>query len=410
MNNSFVKTRNICIVTNCTLPVPDTKGGAVERLVTMIAEDNERWHRFNITIITNFEEESNKLQKKFYNSTFVHLKSFYSNRITSFIHRLHWQFVNRLHWHPSWIFFFSSPVNYFLVKHRDEFDMIIGECAGYDYCAGASLIIGRDKFCVHLHGNKQADWAYEQVYGNVVSVSNYILDKYRESSNLPLGRTATVFNGIATENFCKRITEDEKHEIRTKLGLKDEDFVVIFCGRIRKDKGVKELMEAIVSINKPDIKLIVMGSSDFGNGDYGEYPQQVKEIVERNKDKIIFTGFIPNYKLYKYHQISNVGVVPSTHQDPCPLSLFELITSGLPTIATRVGGIPEIGTNKTTIFIDIETIVEDLQNAILKLYNNRELCLQMSVESIKRSEYFSRKRFYTDFCDTIDRFIELNKK
>ena len=87
-----------------------------------------------------------------------------------------------------------------------------------------------------------------------------------------------------------------------------------------------------------------------------------------------------------------------------------MITSGLPTIATRVGGIPEIGTEKTTIFVNLETIVEDLQNAILKLYNNHDLCLYMSNESIKRSEYFSRKRFYTDFCDTIDWLIDLNNK
>ena len=270
--------RNICIVTNCILPVPDTKGGAVERLITMIAEDNELYHRFNITIITNSEYEANKLQEKFKYSTFVHLKCFYSNRVTLFIRRLHRYLLNRLHWHPSWIFFFSSPVNKYIVKHRDEFDMVIGECAGYDYCAGAASIIGPEKFCVHLHGNRQADWAFEQVYGNVVTVSDYILYRYREKTNLPLERSATIFNGIATENFSKRITEEEKQETRKNLGLKEDDFVLIFCGRIRKDKGVKELMEAIVAINKPNIKLIIMGASNFGNGDSGEYTKQVSDF------------------------------------------------------------------------------------------------------------------------------------
>ena len=401
---------NICIVTAGVLPIPDVKGGAVERLITMIVEDNEKYNRFHIDVITCSNEMAIQKQKGFKFTRFINLNVKYDTKLTSFLHKIQWHMLNWFHVDFSWIYYFSSPINRYLAKNARKYDLIVGECAGVDFCSTASLLYGRDKFCAHLHGNVVANREYENTYGNVISVSDFIMNQYRSNSNLPYERTATVFNGIATEHFEKKISSEEKSSLREKLGLSDKDFVLIFCGRIVPDKGVKELMEAVVAINNPHVKLLVMGSSNFGLGDFGDYPKQVKQIVEKHSNKIIFTGFVNNKELYKYHQIANVGVVPSMHNDPCPLSLFEFITSELPTIATNAGGIPEIGTKETTLFVNMESMVADLIKAINKLYSEPSLIQKMKVAAIKRREYFNRIRFYNDFCDTIDRIININKK
>lgn len=404
--------RTICIVSAGVLPVPDTKGGAVERLIQMIVETNEIAQQFNIIVITCPDKEAIIKQKLYSHTKFVNLKSYdgaFASRLNS---KIKWHIQ---HWFGKDCFFIdylTSPVNRFLVKNRNKFDFIIGECAGTSFCNTTARLIGKNKLAIHLHANVFASKILEKTYGNIITVSTFIMRQYySRGTSLPKERIKTVFNGINTEIFTnKRITIEERNNLRKRLNLAKDDFVLIFCGRIVPDKGVKELITALEKIENPKVKLVIMGSSNFGLGDYGSYPQETKSMVDRNKGRIVFTGFINNNELYKYHQIANVGVVPSMHNDPCPLSLFELITSGLPTIATKAGGMPEIGNNDTTIFVEMDNIVDDLIKAINMLYNDEQLRISMSKAAIKRAMLFKQKRFYDDFCSIVNGFIDLNEK
>ena len=402
--------RKICIISAGILPIPDVKGGAVERLISMLIEVNEYKHFFDITVITCPDEKAIKEQRLYKYTKFVNLRSFDINYINKLIDKIKWHISHYFKIDCYWLNFINSPINRFVFKNRNKFDLFIGECAGTSFCNTASRFIGNKKFVAHLHANILASSIYEKTYGNIISVSHFIMNQYRKNSLLLPERMGVVFNGIATDKFNKKLNDIEKDKIRKDLGLEKDDFVIIFCGRIVKEKGLKDLICAIKEIENIKIKLLILGSSNFGLGDFGSYPQEIKEIVSHNKNRIIFTGFINNNDLYKYHQIADIGVVPSIYNDPCPLSLFELITSGLPTIATNAGGMPEIGTSETTIFVSKENIVTELRENILLLYKNQSLRERMSESAKKRSLYFTKERFYDDFCNTINKFINLNNK
>lgn len=402
--------RKICIISAGILPIPDVKGGAVERLISMLIDVNEYKHIFDITIITCPDKNAIKEQHLYKYTKFINLRSYDINYINKLINKIKWHISHYFNIDCYWLNYINSPINRFIFKNRNNFDLFVGECAGTSFCNTASRFVGNKKFVAHLHANILASSIYEKTYGNIISVSCFIMNQYRINSSLPPDRVGVVFNGIATDKFNKKLNDIEKDEVRKDLGLEKDDFVIIFCGRIVKEKGLKELICAIKEINNPKIKLLILGSSNFGLGDFGSYPQEIKEIVSHNKDRIIFTGFINNNDLYKYHQIADIGVVPSIYNDPCPLSLFELITSGLPTIATKAGGMPEIGTSETTIFVSKENIIAELKENILHLYNNQSLRESMSKSAIKRSLYFAKERFYNDFCNTINKFINLNNK
>lgn len=400
--------KKICIVTAGILPVPDTKGGAIERLVTMLVEDNEIYHRVDFTIVGCFEEKAVELQKNFKHTVFVNIKC---KQPTPFLYK--WGNVKARYHIRKW---FGVDIHLFVpylrkldafFSEKRNFDMIIAEGVDYEAMITATKYYGKEKVCCHLHMNPPISKNRDRIYGYTVAVSDYIINKYRQVSSCDKNNTATIFNGIDTLSFDKSILENDKLELRESLGLKADDFVLLFCGRIVAIKGVKELMEAMLRINNPKIKLLIIGSSNFGDGDKGDYPNEVKKIVENHSDRIKFTGFINNKELYKYHQIANVGVVPSTYQDPCPLSMFEMITSGLPTIATAAGGMVEIGSNDCTRFVSLsEKFVDDLRLAIEDLFSNKNKCTEMSIAAKKRSSIFNRKRFYDDFCNTIISFIK----
>ena len=403
--------KKVCIITIGEYPIPDVKGGAVERLITMIVEDNEQNPRFEFTVLTCKNADAIEQQKRFKYTTFVNIPAYAGERVVFWSRRIHNIFNHRLHIINDvlWVKWLMSPFNRYVFKNRNRFDLFVTEGATTDFCCTASRFVDRNKMTMHLHVNTIANRLFERTFGNVVAVSDFIMNQYREKSNLPTRRTAIIFNGIATENFMREVSEQERTALRAKLGLAKDDFVVIFCGRIAKTKGVKEAITAITSIADRNIKLLIMGASNFGKGNFGNYAREIDELVRKHSNRVMFTGYVNNDELYKYHKIADVGIIPSTYNDPCPLSMFELITSGLPTIATQAGGMTEIGTSETTMYISIENMVEDIKNSVLALYGNKALRQQMSAAALQRAAYFNRRRFFNDFCDTIDGFIAQNE-
>lgn len=400
----------ICIITSGSLPVPDVRGGAIERLMTLLAEENEVYNLLDITIVGLYDEQAITIQNNFKNTKFINLcpKESKSNFIRNLESKMRWHVREHFGYDIHYPNTYANLVDRFLRKEGSQFDMFISE--GYDYEAlvTAAKLFGKEKVCWHLHMNPPFNNRIDNIYGKCVAVSQYIINKYRNLSSNSSKNTAVIFNGINTATFLQGITSEQKHNLRKTLGLEDKDFVLIFCGRLVKQKGVKELIEAVLKTNNNRIKLLIIGSSNFGNGDEGSYPKEVKKLVLEHKDIIKFTGYVGNKDIYKYHKIADVGVIPSTYQDPCPLSMFEMITSGLPTIATAAGGMTEIGNQDCTIFINLNNIVCDIANAINDLVNNPQKCLEMHLAAKKRAFAFTKDRYYNDFCKTINNFINGN--
>src|SRR5690606_22500727 len=69
-------------------------------------------------------------------------------------------------------------------------------------------------------------------------------------------------NGIDTEHFnSKLISEEKKNTLKTELGIKSDDFVFIYIGRMVKDKGINELIGAFKEVNQinENTKLLLVG-------------------------------------------------------------------------------------------------------------------------------------------------------
>lgn len=75
---------------------------------------------------------------------------------------------------------------------------------------------------------------------------------------------------------------------------------------------------------------------------------------------------------------------------------------GLPTIATKVGGNPELFTDETTIFIPFDNhVVENLRSNIIRLYENEELRKEMSRKALERATKFTREIYFDNFSNVV---------
>jgi len=181
-------------------------------------------------------------------------------------------------------------------------------------------------------------------------------------------------------------------------------FNVLFFGRISPYKGIKYLLDAFINIaNKEgcgNIKLTIAGS---GNFDFDTTP------YEHNDKICILNKYIESYELADLILSSSVVICPyvDATQSGVVMSAFAFKK---PVIATNVGGLPEmVKDNETGLIIEPKSVSE-IENNILKLYNDPDL-LQSMQKNIEK-KYFEGERSWkqsaTLFMDALSDIINHN--
>ena len=120
-------------------------------------------------------------------------------------------------------------------------------------------------------------------------------------------------------------------DARALLGLSMDAVVVLFVGNLKPTKGVRELADAILSVGRPFVGVIVGSGSEQG---YGLDDARAPGLLE-------YRGPQAHEDVIRYMSAADVLVLPS-HTEGLPTVLVEAGSLGLPVIASAVGGIPEL--------------------------------------------------------------------
>jgi len=120
---------------------------------------------------------------------------------------------------------------------------------------------------------------------------------------------------------------------RRALGLSEGGFVVGWAGRLSDEKGPDVLIDALVHLT--DLPVTV---SMVGNGQqHGSLVARARQLgVER---QVRWHGVVPDAG--RYFAAFDVFVL-SSHTEGTPIVLFEAMAAGVPIVATRVGGVPDV--------------------------------------------------------------------
>jgi len=197
-------------------------------------------------------------------------------------------------------------------------------------------------------------------------VSQFIADRVNEI-NIKKKKALVLYNGIDISKFNKANLEKNKlKKIREKYAIPDNAKVFIYTGRIMKEKGVLELIKTfkrLQNINR-NIYLLIVGGNKSNTNNEDLY---LKSIYEENCENIIFTGIINNNDIPYYYGISNYQIVPSLWNEAFGLVVIEGMACGLPIIATKVGGIPELVDSSNGILVDKDNVVDNLYMAMQEM-------------------------------------------
>lgn len=208
-------------------------------------------------------------------------------------------------------------------------------------------------------------------------------------------------NGVDTEFFKNTKTLDEKELIRDKFKIDKKDFVITFVGRIVKDKGINELIEAFINLSKKynNLKLLLVG-------DYEEHLNPIKnenKILIDSLDSIITVGFQNDIR--DFLSITDLFVLPS-YREGLPNSLIEAGSFGIPLLATNINGCNEIIDDGITGILVEKKSAKKLEEAIDKLLEDKKLYNSIKLKVRDRIiEKYEQKYFWNELKNEIKKSI-----
>ena len=389
----------IAIVTSGRLPVPATKGGAVETKLDYILDYNAEHHLHDITVYSVKPDKPIDKSTKENHYVFIDKDSL-SWSLMRKVYRL----FNR---HP----YYDDNIEYFLhrcikLMKKERYDcIIIANRPGYALKlrkkTTAKLVLQINNDYLNTETRKGSE--IKESCQLVITCSDYL---NRLASQVICNKEVpvkTVHNGIDIKRFV-----DAKPKERSVLGLNNDDYVVFYSGRLTKEKGVLQLIRAIKMIKDiKNLKLIIAGASFYGtDSQQSPFITELKKETEEIKDKVVFTGFVDYTEIPSYLKMANVAVVPSLWEEPFGLTVLEAMAAGIPLIATRCGGIPEICEHEA-ILIDREEVCDNIRKSILHLYHSPQEAEVMREKALKRSWAFDKASFAKDYLEVIQTTLHL---
>jgi len=187
------------------------------------------------------------------------------------------------------------------------------------------------------------------------------------------------------------INKEIKTKLKERLNIPRNKKVILYCGRLSKDKGIHSTIKAIKDIK--DIIFIVVGKKR-------SYYNNLKKLVEELniEEKVKFVGFVDNKEISKFYSIADLVVHPCFYYEPLSRMLLEAASYQIPMVASDIGGNSEIIEDGVNGFLVKNT--NELKNKIEEITNNQKLAKKMgekSKEKIKKE--FSYEKITKDLIE-----------
>jgi glycosyltransferase involved in cell wall biosynthesis len=249
-------------------------------------------------------------------------------------------------------------------------------------------IVSRMRLVPYL-GDIPAETASNRILGRVMTwmahaviVNSEAVSRGLENIGVPRGLIRVVYNGLALERFRTPLP----FEWHKQFAWPTDILVIGYAGQLTRNKGVFELVLAAERVLKctDDCRFALVGKRDEGNDFYRELATYIRE--RELEGKIIFSGWAA--EMERAYATMDLIVVPSKHEEAGSNVIIEAMASGLPVIATRTGGTPELVRDGVTGFLVDKEKPEQIAEKILLLSRDRGLLRQIGSAAREHAHAF----------------------
>jgi glycosyltransferase involved in cell wall biosynthesis len=166
--------------------------------------------------------------------------------------------------------------------------------------------------------------------------------------------------------------------------------MVLFVGKLTKAKGVEYLIKAIPNVLKEaNVTFVFVGPSSF---EMGGLDKKWLEKARKFKGSVIFTGAVNEKELIDIYSAADLLVLP-TLREGMPMVVLEALASGVPVVATRVSGIPEVVDKRNGLLVDVREL-DKLSEYIIKALKMKFL-VKVDKKFQKNNVFQQYEKLYT---------------
>lgn len=173
---------------------------------------------------------------------------------------------------------------------------------------------------------------------------------------------------------------DINNKIRAKYGVEDEGLLITFMGRLVKEKGILDLVQAISELNDTSIKLLALGDLPDSERDKSLTDELLK--LEKENNNITFVGRVSNVEDFLY--ASDIFSLPS-YREGMPRSIIEAMAMKNAIIATNIrGSREEVDDGENGYLINVNSPTE-IKEKLNYLNRNRKTLAKMQKASYEKA-------------------------
>lgn len=398
--------KTIMLIPQLTLPIPAVGGGAIEQLITHLLDENEKDNLVRLIVVSKYDEEASKKEYKHSRIYYVDPEKYLHKSIPGL----------KLKWivYQIWLKLFRNhlitrfvPEKYprmnkhaFLCYHialKENVNAIsLEEPLEEERFAWLNSVVGENNLYKHLHYVQHENTELRRLVKNSIAISEYVKMQWVKRNDI-VGKNVILRNCADTYKFNIRMDNQKRKALRESLGVSEEESLVLYCGRIIPEKGIRQLLECMELLQGQPIKLLLIGGAAFKNGIPSAFSVEMKEKASI-LPSVIQLGYVSNNELPKWCALSDMQVVPTICQEGAGLVAIEGMAAGLPLITTISGGMVEYVNDDTAVQLPIDKeLPHSLANAIMQLHNDPEKRKHMHYAGIQRAKQFDPQTYYHDF-------------
>lgn len=348
-------------------------GGGVRTSYELSKEMASRGHDI-VVYTTDILDHKSRINYRYKNWDGV--KTYYFKTISNYLAKKQFNFA------PKIMYYLMRNISSFNIVHIHEYRTV--NCTLTAYFAKKKGI----PYIIQAHGSVSTTIGmiklkklYDLLIGHnilknaskVVALNEMEVGQYLEMG-VDENQIEIVPNGINVSDFKNLPT---KGIFKRKYGIKEDEKIILFLGRINKIKGIDLLISAFSDLIQKfqNVKLVIVGPDD---GFRSILERQIKDLTIENS--VVFTGPLYEHDKLEAYVDADVYVLPSRYE-MFPNTVLEACVCGAPVIVTDKCGISDIVDNTfgyTVIFNK-----EILSNSMYKILSDENLAKKFSETGVK---------------------------
>lgn len=325
---------NILMICTEKLPVPNIRGGAIQTYICGVIHRLSKQHKITIIGRTDPELPDDETVDG------VRYLRFDSEGVLDL---------------------YMGSVMAFLESSKEKFDVIhifnrpkmVMPAASAMPNARIMLSMHNDMFNPLKLDKAEGDAVVERVE-TIVTISNYIGAVICKDYPQAASKIRTIYSGVDVSKFApwkqSQAALRDREGIRSLHKLSNKK-VILFVGRLSRNKGPHVLVRAMSQVKHADAVLVIVGAAWYSDNRISDYIAYLRALAEKSPIPVMTTGYVQAHEVHKWFCAADVFVCTSIWEEPLARVHYEAMAAGLPIITTARGGNPEIIRNNNGVII-----------------------------------------------------------